>query len=1008
MRTSLLKILLLTKSFYYFTNKIKKSMKLFKLTAAALALVAFASCSNDELFSSNEQNKNITSVLIADVETPDGIVTRAARNANAGGFTWQKEDKIRVYDTDLAVYDTYEYGESFGREGDTRLTKAPAFALYPAENIKKGYWDPTDGHVAEVVIPNIIEYNKTKGAEQTLADGTVVYQMPVPMWGTAAKKDEATVEVTGNGMQPLTGVLYMTLTNALGNASWIKLESATKNLSGRFIAKLDDAEPKLIESDDDIYKSTFKKTIYVDMRNLPSDKAVLYLPVIAGVSDLIISRSADTSDDPTTIGTWTTVSNLDTYTFARNRYKKVGFDYDLAANTPSAISAALAQFNEQSTDVTLNVVQNLLMNQTLAPTVADKVIEIPAMAASVVTINLRNDVTAAATPEELTLQDADSEAPFTGTLILNASKADGTASLADASKLPVTINLPKAKVVLVGDYTGTSASTIKLTAADEIQFGDGSINTKIGGAAALDINNVAKEFTIANKAVVSAELTVSTNTSALKTINIKGQAADVKVKNSPATINITGAGKVTGNIETKGDVNINLTNEGIAVANDKSIKLYLPTTVTITQGYVGTITNDFSALGEADAKEAKVVFPAGEGLTAIKAINVSGDGCKITPSTSKWNGKLPTATTIASFIDATSKVYTAAQLTTFMGTDAETIDIQNDIDLNNDPEGKWLQPINGKSTGLTINGNKHTISNINLNNFPDEKYQSDHGMSIAGVGFIGKAAGDLTVTNLTLKDVKFTKDYNNQQAGKAKTFKVAGVGGLAGEVAGDISLNGVTVTLADNFGYSSYTAKSGQTVEVDATKVGVGGLVGIAAGNADLKTVVVNGALIQGYTSLGGFIGVTTGNIDIDKNCKSNITAFKSNYSDPSATNIEMNYGRIGGAVGYVAAASNVTIKYGATTNDVVATLPAGAEGELYVSVSAGTGNKLWSWSRNQQWIGFSASEAAPGTGIGTVTIGKTSSTNYNYVTPTFKADGTLNDLATGATALYTWTAKAN
>lgn len=978
---------------------------LFKLTTAALALVAFASCSSDDFFGSDAHKKNFTSVLIADVETPDGLVTRAARNADAGGFTWQEEDQIRVYDTDLAVYDTYEFAGSFGREGDTRLTKDPAYALFPAENIKKGYWDPTDGHVAEVVIPDIIKYDKAEGAEETLADGTVVYQMPIPMWGTAAKKDEATVEVTGNGMQPLTGVLYMTLTNALGNASWIKLESATKNLSGRFIAKLDDAEPKLIESDDDIYKSTFKKTIYVDMRNLPSDKAVLYLPVIAGVSDLVISRAADTADDPTTIGAWTTVSNLDTYTFARNRYKKVGFDYDLAANTPSAISAALAQFNEQSTDVTLNVVHNLLMNQPLAGSGdPDKTIEIPAMAANVVTINLQNDVTAATSPEALTLQDADPEAPFTGTLILNASKADGSASLTDASKLPVTVNLPKAKVVLLGDYTTTGASTITLTAADEVQFGDGSIDTKIG-TASLDLNNVATEFTIAKKAEVANELTVSTATSTLTAINIQGKAADVKVKNSPATINITGEGTVTGNIETKGNVNINLTKEAIAVANDKSIKLYLPTTVSITQGYVGTITNDFSALGEADSKEAKVVFPAGEGFTAIKKITVQ-DGTKITPSTSKWNGKLPTAATIADFIDNTNNyVYTAAQLTQYMGkAGAITIDLGNDIDLNNDPEKKWTNTIgqNGTAVAVSITGNKHTISNINLNNL-EKKNKTKN------VGFIG-AATTLTVTNLTLDNVQFTMGYVNKGATDNDTFMATGVAGLAGSATGAINLTNVTVNLAANFGYSGYTASGeGNTVEVDATKVGIGGLVGIAGGDAVLNKVVVNGALIQGYTSLGGFIGVTTGDITIDKNCKSNITAFKSNYSDPSATNIEMNYGRIGGAVGYVAAVKAVTIAYGATTKNVSATLPAGGEGKLYVSVTAGTGNKLWSWSRNQQWIGFSAAEAAPGTAIGTVTIGKSATENYDYVTPTFNAaSGALDDLAEGKTALYTWTAKAN
>ncbi len=83
-------------------------------------------------------------------------------------------------------------------------------------------------------------------------------------------------------------------------------------------------------------------------------------------------------------------------------------------------------------------------------------------------------------------------------------------------------------------------------------------------------------------------------------------------------------------------------------------------------------------------------------------------------------------------------------------------------------------------------------------------------------------------------------------------------------------------------------------------------------------------------------------------------------------------------------------------------TLPAGGADKLYVKVSAGTGNKLYSFGLNQQWVGFSGTENAPAAYTGTVTIGTT-----NYVSPTFNAAGALNNLAPNQ-PLYTWTAKAN
>ena len=986
------------------------------MTTAALALVAFASCSSDDFFSTDSaQKKDFTSVLEVTVEEPDfGEVTRAARKGDATGFKWQADDQIRVYDTDLGKYDVYEYADAFGREGATVLEKDPAYALFPAENVKRGYWDPTDGHVAEIVIPKVITYSKTNGAETKLDDGTVLYKMFTPMQGKVEKVDDATVRVLEPGMQVMSGVLYMTLNQALGNASYIKLSSASTNLSGRFLAKLDEENPSLIESSDELIAASYSKDLYIDLRNLPSDKAVLYVPVIAGVNDLKVSRTTSTADDPTTIvpAQWTLITNLDTYTFQRNRFKSVEFTYTLAANTPSGINTALAQYNEQPTAVTLDVTKSL----TIAD--ADKTIEIPAMAAEKVTINLLNTTAVTnSTPSTLIIKNADDAKPFTGTLVLNVGE-----NLADGSKLPLEINLPSAKVVLVGDYTKSNVATLTLTAVDELQFGDGSTTTKFSGAT-LNWDGVATKMTVEKNATVSASTSLTAKDAALE---VKGGTIAGTIDGS-GTVTIASAtiagsvsadlvlsgdlsisGSVGGNITTKGNVEVARTSEGAAIAADKTLTFKRAKTLTMKQGYIGIVATDFSELGEADPKNVSIKFEE-NGLTAIKTVTYPSAPASIAFSNkSTWTGVLPTAATISSFLNTTSKeINTAAQLVSFMGaTSAVDIVIKNDIDLNNDPNRKWTAPIGNSSTAVavTIDGKEHTISNINLNNLV---------YNVQGIGFIGSADA-LTVSNLTLDNVQFTKTYDTRNAGSiSSSFMVKAVGGLCGTASGGISLSNVTVNLADNFGYSSYSVHNSVAVEVDATKVGIGGLIGIAGGDADLNNVDVTGDKIQGYTSLGGFIGVTTGDIDIDNDCSSNITAFQVNYNDPAASNIEMNLARIGGAVGYVAAAKNVTVAYGATTNNVsVASTSNYDTAKLYISVPTAGGAKLYNYAAGQQWIGFSATEAVPTTDLGTVKIAKTSSANYIFLTPTFNATTgaieTVDASNDNKQPLYIWTSKAN
>ena len=86
-------------------------MKLFKLFPVAVAAFALASCSSDDLKDQAvSTNANALRFSIEDTNTRAGVVGDATDAISALQFRWTKDDRIRVYDENLAMYDVYEYG----------------------------------------------------------------------------------------------------------------------------------------------------------------------------------------------------------------------------------------------------------------------------------------------------------------------------------------------------------------------------------------------------------------------------------------------------------------------------------------------------------------------------------------------------------------------------------------------------------------------------------------------------------------------------------------------------------------------------------------------------------------------------------------------------------------------------------------------------------------------------------------------------------------------------------
>ena len=985
---------------------------LFKLTTAALALVAFASCSNDE-FPNTQQAQPTTdfaSVFEYEMEAPefDGVTgTRAARNANGGGFVYQKGDQLRVYDEDLGTFDPYEFDTKFGRKNaKSNLKKDPKYALFPAEDVRKGYCDGEGNHIAEIKIGtrknpgaanqfNVIEYSNAAGSE-TKEGETVVYQCDIPMWGEVVKVDDKTVK-TKTALSPLSGVLMLTLGKTMGNATWIKLHSDKGYLGGTFYANLDDAEPALYINDANEYVD-LTRDLYIDLRDVPSDKAVLYIPVVAGINDLKVFRTDETGDDPTLVTwAWTPVTNESGYTFKRNGWHKVDYEYPIVAQTPEEISIVLAQLSKQTENLNLALTKNALDLtkvtkkewKGIAAGSADKTVYMPAMSAEVVTIDIAKDLTAVSPKNLLNFEDADDANPFTGTLVIKSNPITPVSKQA-----VVNINLPKANIVMVGKFSPSGTEwVVETVKAQTFTLGDAATTTELGyGTAKIDVSEVVKAIDVTAKA---------------KLVCTKFDAQKNALSDFP-TITINGS--VDGNIDTKGDVIINQSDLTATAAITGDLTFYRGgTTATIKNGYVGKITNNFNDLGEANNHTVTVNLDDANGVTAIKNVKVDGSkwadaAINLTESTLSSNATPDGG--IANYIADNGAenytIYTASQLQYVHNkklTTAVGLTFGNNLNM---AKAAWKAPFGNGTTAAqfdiasTAPWVTRTIKNLSYN-----KYEN----TVKGIGFVGHAT-TLNVSDFALENVSFNRAYVDDESTTANKFEVAFVGAIAGKATTTANITRTTVKLADNFGYKAYTLVSTgdkkAKVNVNPQLQGIGGLVGIT-GKADLSRVSVSGNLIEGYTSLGGFIGRAWGDVDIDGFCKSQIKAFKSNYSDPAATNIEMNFARIGGGIGYQASNSAyVKVLSGASTSTVSVTLPAGGEDKLYVKVAAGTGNKLYSFSRNQQWVGFSGTEDDPEVYGGTVTIG-----DPNYVSPKFDTDGSLKSLGTDL-PLYTWTAKAN
>jgi hypothetical protein len=1106
--------------------------RIFKFIPAVLAAFAIASCSSDDFLSENKtQEQNVATKgdlrLSFDPFDNDNS-TRAMRNNAGGKLTFVDGDVVNVYDAGLFAVDYYTFkSDAFYYDETTygeKMVKADQikYGVMPGDAVKKAYTNRENRSTyVEVEIPRVIYYNAdSEKAGETEADN--LYACNLPAFGYASYPAEGDY-VQVSKLRYMVAVLKIKIDKAIGNASFLKLSNTgfggtPKMLSGTFRAELfnDEGkrkETKLAVADDDLaLMTTYEPSIYVDLRNVPSNTSYIYIPVVPGLDGDLDDVSLEYSNDYAVVDgtTYADVAAADddgaiSWTDTGMKFADMEFKqhkifsgehaFEFADMCPKLVSDILAQYAPADQDVKIDVTKSFTIDASDAN--VSQFIYLPQFAtdARTVTINMASTLTTwkNTSKHKLIFKDADPDNPFKGTVVLNV----GTTAIAGAAER-IECNLAEGTLVLAGDFTkfkGAPDDNLVLKSG-KVEIGDGTTTTtgltwktvenavtgiKIANNATVDLSAFANSmdlsdaknltqkvevngtFTADATGIVAGPATTEivegstgnvnakiTGSEATMTISIAGTLAgdivyaagteDAVGKKSTVTISgdQTGAitatadvlattvnvsGSVTGAIElpaavwadvtisgekstvggginmpnaikgtltiqsgkadtpalkavggdvtTKGNVKVEMAYEGEAIAGTLTMTGHNKT-LTLKQGYINKIVANVVNSGSWENKITKIVFASGEGLTQFNELAIAENN-KVTWNKSTWNGALvtnayknkETKITYNGAPVSNNAVFTASQLAT-LGTANTEVELYNDFDLTGAGTGKdkWVGFDAQKLSSYEIvegvaKAKVRKIENLNLQNS-------------AAFGLINTLSGTAaSVKNLEIAGVT-----------GAKGIDASGIAAVAGKNTGTATIDNVKVTglaLAPGSG-KAYTK--------------VGGIIGNNTGAVTLKDVTVVGS-IDGFCELGGFIGASSANVTINGGDATGIS-FKQTYD--SEKKMDINYAKVGGAIGTVTSSANVTID---AASKQPSSINFDKSSKMYVSNTSAVDGNFYVYTVNnttpQRMVGYCGNQN--GWTVGDVKIGGKTFDKVNFGhTDAEWTTGTVRHYA-----LYTW-----
>ena len=251
--------------------------KIFKLFPVALAVVALASCSSDDLTGggSNEIKLQSNQLLVVAEELGNGNVTRAGfvEDEIDGKLklvtVFNNGDKMKIYDDTqnwrpqewscVSTTDVQYTQEDGAAGGSTAVFQAPSgvtqytsgYGIYPATYGTKKFGEFTDEDrksmkfdfdMFKVFTATIGDANLP--AESDYKDG-LFCKFPVPMWGVADNTQKMTLKyLTGFLRIDISNVPAITNTTTNPNSRWLLIRS-NQALTGQFTAAIADPDADL-------------------------------------------------------------------------------------------------------------------------------------------------------------------------------------------------------------------------------------------------------------------------------------------------------------------------------------------------------------------------------------------------------------------------------------------------------------------------------------------------------------------------------------------------------------------------------------------------------------------------------------------------------------------------------------------------------------------------------------------------------------------------------------------
>jgi len=840
-------------------------MKLMKLFPVALAALALASCS-DDIVTNNVKNVDDNSLYFTMESTSDatraGVVGDATDALSALSFRWTKDDDIRVYDQNLAMYDVYQYkGESFMANTPAAQFENPApyeekkldsysIGVYPNSAVEAVYLDKADRAKKHIVMNVPAKYTY----EAKTVDGKEAIRCDVPMYGNI---DDVTTGVTQ--MNFLTAWTRIYTRNIPADIKYICVVSEDLNepLTGQFEAQVhyplaSTDEPWLQKKED--VEETWGYIMWSDISATPAafrEKGGICFPLLVqkysnihifGLKDVPGKAPEDLGNDMTE---WAALlatdqaieiaSKEDLNITRRRQCWTVRYTYNYYLDTdafdpfrPGEVSKVLAaQASNIIGDFKVIPYSGADGMEPVDPTKAKVLtsgpgdyythrIEIPQISPLA---NIILDFSGAGIQydEALQIYDKNPETnKFSGKLTIIPGEIKG-----GSDKAKIEVNLPLATVYIVGDGVNPIGN-VDVQNAKEVHIGDGimpttqdNTRTVVFKGGKLYVEDQAEVKKLYAQAYAGAE-----NQHAEELIvNPGGYVSNYAYIETDCNVTLNGAGydASTSTLYT------GVKNDGLASINNLDCSK-VPTGITI--------------YSQGDSRIANVVAP-----TAGDKLNKLFIKTKLFQKSA--TNAAPTKGRVLGTIGADKAIVTGSMLTKLAedGAAAVTKIYADEIDMNN---VEWTGGNVGANV-LSINYNTATKAMNKLDVAEQKQVSTKTGKTIiknlklkkitdgTGNGLFKTLNAEATIAGLELQTVEFKQDLD---ASANLAF-----GALVGVTSAAATIDEITVTGLD------FESKGASMF---------GGLIGKATvGAVTINDASVSGTL-KGRGFIGGLIGQTT------------------------------------------------------------------------------------------------------------------------------------------------------